>query len=71
MSASALRAAAQAATHEGYVLVPVEPTDAMVDAAFSATVWPDLVRATSSDVVAGLRANMVKEYRAMLAAVKP
>lgn len=54
----------------GMVSVPVEPTEEMIDAAFSATVWPDLNRATTQDVIKALRRNMVKEYKAMLLAAK-
>lgn len=56
---------------EGWQLVPSVPTYEMVQAAFAATVWPDLNRATSSDVMRGLRANMIEEYKAMLAAAPP
>lgn len=52
----------------GFVLALPEPTEAMLDAAFAATVWPNLDRATSSDVMSALRENMRKEYRAMLKA---
>lgn len=59
---------------KGAAVVPIEPTEAMIEAAFAATVWPDLTRATSSDVIAALRENMRKEYRAMIEAapeIKP
>lgn len=65
----ALRAALAAETDET-VRVPREPSETMIDAAFDATVWPDLSRATSSDVIASLRENMRKEYRAMVAAAE-
>lgn len=63
----ALRHALEADTAE----VPADATDVMLDAAFAATVWPDLDRATSADVMRGLRENMKKEYRAMIDAAKP
>lgn len=62
--------AAKLAEDDGMVRVPREPSETMIDAAFDATVWPDLSRATSSDVIASLRENMRKEYRAMLAAAE-
>ena len=61
---------ALAAVPPTHQVVPVEPTEAMINAAFDATVWPDLNRATTSDVIKSLRLNMAKEYKAMLAASK-
>lgn len=61
---------AQVSGGDGMVRVPREPSETMIDAAFDATVWPDLSRATSSDVIASLRENMRKEYRAMVAATE-
>lgn len=61
---------ALAAETDETVRVPREPSETMIDAAFDATVWPDLSRATSSDVIASLRENMRKEYRAMVAAAE-
>lgn len=58
------------AEDDGMVRVPREPSETMIDAAFDATVWPDLSRATSSDVIASLRENIRKEYRAMVAAAE-
>lgn len=56
------------AVPEGWQCVPKVARSEMIDAAFAATVWPDITRATSSDVMHALRANMAKEYTAMLAA---
>jgi hypothetical protein len=54
------------AAPEGMVMVPREPSDAMIDAAFDATIWPEMMRPTSSEIIKELRENMRKEYRAML-----
>lgn len=49
------------------VVMPREPTEAMIDAAFAAEAWPGLDKADDR-MIHALRENMKKEYRAMVQA---
>lgn len=55
----------QAAIPDGYMLVPAEPTEAMIDAFFKGKVMPQAL-----DYYARSKARCIEDYKAMIAAAQ-